>query len=378
MPARSRRIVVAVTADISLSLLTGIPERLVREGWDVHVVAGGGERLAILDATPGVTTHTLPMSRDPDPWGDARALVRWLRLLRHLRPEVILVGTPKAGLLGTLAGFFTRVPIRIYHVRGLRLETTTGFTRRVLTVLEKAALRCATTALCVSQSLAERLVELRLTSADRVVVLGRGSSNGVDTARFAPGPAPAVTGLDPSVPVVGFVGRLNHDKGLDILAAASGILEHDGVDHQLLIVGGMDGSDLEAFQDFRRTPVVTGQVADVAAYYPTMRVLCLPTRREGFPNVVLEASSSATAVVTTDATGAVDSVEDGVTGIIVPVGDAQSLARALTRLVQDDDLARRMGLAGRELVLAEFSRDRVQDALCAFLDDLREVAVTRG
>ena len=105
--------------------------------------------------------------------------------------------------------------------------------------------------------------------------------------------------------------------------------------------------------------ITPGFVSDTAVYYPIMEVLALPTYREGLPGVPLEAAAAAKPVVTTNATGAVDSVVDGHTGLIVPVGDAAALAAALKMLLRDPALRAEMGLAGQERVRREFRHEVV-------------------
>jgi glycosyltransferase involved in cell wall biosynthesis len=110
--------------------------------------------------------------------------------------------------------------------------------------------------------------------------------------------------------------------------------------------------------------------AEIAAYYLAMDVFVLPTHREGFPNTVLEAQAAERPVVTTNATGAVDSIVDGVTGLLVPVADSASLAGALERLIENPALALELGRNGRRRVLREFTQQRVWEALADEYVDL--------
>ena len=368
MTRSAPRIVLAVTADESLSLMRGFPNFLVEKGWDVHIVSAPGDKLAKLGAQRGITVHPIAMRREPSPFRDLAALLRWVVLLLRIRPDIISVGTPKAGLLGTVAGRATRVPARIYMLRGLRLETAAGFTRAVLTMMERVAMRAAHRVLCVSSSLLDEVVRLGLMRRDRGVVLGRGSSNGVDVARFDSSNFPAADitrlrtqlGLSPDVPVVGYVGRIHIDKGIDVLADARGILAGAGVDHQLLIVGAPDDREalapLEKLRQMGRRPAEAGDVEDVRIYYRLMDVLCLPTLREGFPNVVLEAAASSVPAVTTDATGAVDSVVDGVTGLVSSAGSSADLAHKLQLILEDRVLRQEMGRQAHAFVSEHYDR----------------------
>ena len=110
--------------------------------------------------------------------------------------------------------------------------------------------------------------------------------------------------------------------------------------------------------------------SEIATYYFVMDMLALPTHREGFPNVVLEAQAASRPVVTTSATGALDSVCDGVTGLVVPVGDPVTLADALMKLLSDPALAQRMGRAGRERVIREFRQETIWEALAGLYREL--------
>ena len=241
-----KKIVLAVTIDDSLQFLRGYPEYLVERGWEVHVVSNAGPRLAQLSSMAHVHTHAIKMDRRPNLVQDMRSLSRWLALTRRIRPVAVSVGTPKAGLLGTVSAWALRVPIRIYLLRGLRLETSTGVSRSMFALAERIAMMCATHVLAISPSLRRRAVELRLVSAAKIRVLGHGSSNGTDTAEFDSSRFDISElnrlrrecGLVPGIPVVGYVGRLTRDKGLFVLADALDALFAQGTSAQLLVVGG--------------------------------------------------------------------------------------------------------------------------------------------
>lgn len=373
---RKRTILLGVTSDMSIRLMSGFPQYLAAHDWNVHVVSSPGPLLDKLSRVPGITTHGIPMVRKPAPLADLIALAKWITLLLRLRPDVTSVGTPKAGLLGGIAAWLTRVPARVYVLRGLPLETATGMKLKLLVMFERLSFATARSALAVSPSLRDRAVQLGLGPLSKIRVLGAGSSNGVDLEHFRPLDINDSSetedkvvrarqlGLESGVPVIGFVGRLTDDKGLSHLARARQELFERNVDHQLLIVGGLDDSAApEALKLLdrvgRRPSIQTGHVQDTAPYYHIMDVLCLPTRREGFPNVVLEASASGIPTVTTDATGAIDSVIEGETGLVTSVTSAAALANGLAILCQDARLRRKMGEAARLRVQNEYGQPLV-------------------
>lgn len=351
-------IVIGVTSDLSIVLLKGLPAHLQSLGWAVHVVSAPGPRLDALKGA-GVQVHPLPMDRNPNVLADVVSLARWVVLLLRIRPDVVSVGTPKAGLLGMLAGWITRTPFRVYMLRGLRLETTTGRQRAFLHRLEQIACRASHVVLAVSYTLRQAAVEAGLAGSDKIRVVGHGSSNGVE---IRPQP-PARSGASLSTHVVGFVGRATADKGIALLAESLAVLAQEGVTGQLLIIGEPDASsDAQAWTNLHESGWqvrATGMVPDVSPYYPMMDVLALPTRREGFPNVVLEAAVCQVPCVATMATGIPDAIEHGHTGIIVHDRDARKYAEGLRALLLDDDGRRLMGYQARERAQGRFERTAV-------------------
>ena len=129
------------------------------------------------------------MRRGIAPLADLVALLRLWRLIGRRRPDLVEFSTPKAGLLGTVAAWLRGVPRRVYMLRGLKLETSTGFKRRILLAAERLAARCAHVVLCNSESLRSEALALGLAPAGKLSLLGEGSSNGVDIERFSPGPS---------------------------------------------------------------------------------------------------------------------------------------------------------------------------------------------
>lgn len=361
----SRRILFAVTVDYSINLLGGIPGALVDDGWDVHLVSNPGPELEHAAKQNRIVCHPIPMIRGPSITRDFLSFFRWLYLLMSVRPEVISIGTPKASLLGLVAGWVLRVPHRVYVLRGLRLETTTGLQLKVLSSMEKITSACATHIIAVSPSLRQVYLEKNLTRPEKIVVLGYGSSKGVDAERFRPAGKKEKIGLQrlsqeiglrSDAPVVGVIGRHGRDKGLEVLFKALALLRQQGLAFQVLAIG-----DDESNGGFDRTLqlaefhlVSIPRVHDVERYLRLIDVLCLPTLREGLPNVALEAQASGVPVITTNATGAIDSVENEATGLVVRTGHAPELAEALARVLSDPHYRATLGSNARPWVMHRF------------------------
>jgi lipopolysaccharide/colanic/teichoic acid biosynthesis glycosyltransferase len=382
------RVVHMVTAPPTTRLMLGQLRALCEAGFEVIVMSAPGRELDLVAEQEGVRRVAAPMEREIAPWHDARSLWWLWRLMRRFHPALVNVGTAKAGLLGGLAAWLAGVPCRVYTLHGLRLETTTGLKRRLLIRTEKLACWCAHRVVCVSESVRTRALELGLTRREKMVLLGAGSFNGIDAARFAPTPERARAavakraelGIAREVPVVGFVGRLTRDKGLPELVQAYVSLRERFPALRLLLIGRFETGDpvpeeTRRFIESDPGVIHVGYVSDPSGFYHVMDVFALPTYREGFPTVALEAAAAGKAMVTTRATGARDAVVDGITGLIVPIGDAVALTEALERLLSDRALAMQMGKAARDRAERDFRQDR----LWAELADLyRSLLAERG
>jgi glycosyltransferase involved in cell wall biosynthesis len=373
----SPKLCLLVTSSVTATtFLGGYLNDLKQDGWDVTLICSDGPGLPALIEENGVGFEALRMAREPSPLRDLVSVYQAWRLLRRLRPEVVVYATPKASLVGALAGRLAGVPRRIYELWGLRLETATGVRRKIFGALESLTARLSTSVVANSRSLADRARDLRVDGRRAIVVLGEGSSHGVDAERFHPGvrtePLRGNDGTEVSSdrgPVIGFIGRLHPDKGLETLLEALNLVFAAGGHFQFVLVGEDEGAidEIEIERLSQRLPVhLVGHMDDVRPALATMDILVLPSRREGFPNVVLEAAAMQVPSIVSDATGCRDSVVDRDTGLIVPVDDAVALAGAIEELLNNEALRIRMGEDARERILADFSATEVRLAHSRF------------
>lgn len=385
--AKRPGLVVVLNSAIAVGFLEGQLEYFQKRGFDVTLLSPerrDGEWT--VPEPEGVATVEVPMERKMVPLRDLVSLWRLWRAMRALRPAVSNVGTPKAGLLGGIAAWLNRVPCRFYTLHGLRFETASGLKRRILIYAERLACRFAHRVVCVSHSVREKAIAFGLTNRDRTLVLGSGSCNGVDASRFAPNPkliqrAAALRrqlGIPERALVILFVGRLTRDKGIPELMEAFLQLDKQFPEVRLLLAGCFEKEDplpADIRRQLARHPhiIFAGPVQDTPSFYAAADIVVLPSHREGLPNVVLEAQAAGRPVVGAQATGIVDVVTDGETGLLFPVGDVAALTRALARLVTDKDLAGKLERAGQEQVNREFQQERIWDSLYrAYLEVLQK------
>lgn len=388
---RHPTLLVLFTDSISARLVRGQLGYLGSEGFDVHVgtavsSAGGPPRTADWDRLrgsldSGVTPHHVPFVREPSPWRDLRALGRTVSLIRNMRPDAVSVSTPKAGLIGMLAAWICRVPVRVYTVRGLRFETLAGGRRRFYEFTEWLTIRLSHHVLFNSASLQRVAESHRLIRPGRGAVIGSGSGNGIDIDHFAPDRLPdrssvlARLGLHSEAIVIGFVGRLTADKGIDDLVhlfaddvTTDPRLADISDRLRLVVVGDQESGDPlseRTLHYLSAHPRIhhCNWVDDPRDVYPAFDLLVFPSYREGLPNVPLEAQLCGIPVVGYAATGTVDAVRDGETGVLVPVGDRRALADAVIELLIDTERRSRLARDGSAWVRATFDRHQLWSEL---------------
>lgn len=373
------RIAYIVTDSISISLLGEQITVLRDRGFDVTVISNPGRHLERQKETSGVSAIGVPMVRHISLLSDVKSLWRLIEVLSSLRPHIVYAATPKASLLGLVAARLCNVPVRVYSQWGLRLETTTGITRQILSLAEWLTSYCSTHILYVSRSLREVYENLGLAPRNKGAILSEGSSKGVDIDRFIGSPERKEAGRklrsQAGIPwrsrVAGFVGRFTRDKGIEDLAAAFLYLEEDLPDLHLLMIGRIETEDRPASEvcrilDSHPRIHLTGPLSDVSHVYQAMDFLVLPSYREGFPNVVLEAAAAGLPTIGYRSTGVRDAVVDGVTGALVETGDVEELAQAIARYATDPALCERQGGAALERVKRSFAQEKVFEAHANF------------
>jgi glycosyltransferase involved in cell wall biosynthesis len=378
-----RILYVSAIAFSTAVVLRGQCRYLRQQGFEVIVAASPSEDLRRLALAEDVTVIPITIHREISPFHDLVSLWQLFAMICKVRPDIVNVGTPKAGLLAGLAAWVARVPCRIYWLHGLRLETTHGLKRRILRLAERVACRAASVVPCVSPSVRDVAVAARLVPSRKTMLLGDGSANGVDVSRFIATPERLAQAsrirADLQIPedarVVGYVGRLTRDKGIGELVGAFLALLPQFETCRLLLVGGFEDED-PVPEDIRRTIadhpriIMTGFVADPAPYYHIMDVLAFPSYREGFGTIVLEAHCAKRPVVGTRVTGLVDSIVHGVNGLLVPVGDCSALSQALSLVLNNSSMSRRLGEQGFLRVKESFQCESVWNRIEAFYLDL--------
>lgn len=352
--------------------------RASAEKWSVTIISRSDDAGLLNDLN--VKFIPLAIERKPSPWRDFLTLAQMVILFRRERFDLIYSIMPKTGLLAMLAGWLACVPNRAHTFTGQVWATKRGWKRVVLKQFDRLIVLFATHILVDSPSQRDFLVSEGVLPQDRGVVIGQGSICGVDTCRFHPDAqvreqVRAELSIGHEQIVILFLGRLNRDKGMLNLAAAFADIAGSG-DVVLVLVGA------EEDVPFSRVQEICGMHRDrlrrvsftstPERYMAAADIFCLPSYREGFGQVIIEAAASGVPTVASRIYGITDAVEDSKTGCLFPPGDVLELTQALLKLIGDPNLRRQMGEAARVRALMYFSSQKITSETVAFYSELLE------
>jgi glycosyltransferase involved in cell wall biosynthesis len=372
---RRKRICIVVAAELTVRAFLLDHLRALSAGHDVTVVANFDDMALLERAHISAEAVRVPIERKISIVRDTGALLRLFRLFRSRRFDAIHTITPKAGLLGMIAGALAGVPVRTHTFTGQTWATAAGPSRMLLKTVDRVLAAFATGLLADSASQRDFLVAEGIVGAGRIGVLGPGSISGVDLGRFRPDEeARAAVRAELHVPagafVFLFIGRLNTDKGVLELAEAFARLARGTPGTHLLVVG----PDEEQMRP--RMEVILGAMAARTAFVEfTPRperfmaaadVLCLPSYREGFGSVIIEAAAVGVPAIASRIYGVVDAIEDGETGLFHDPRDVDGLVAAMERLVGDPALVKKLADGARARAAAEFSKERITREMVGF------------
>ena len=319
--------------------------------------------------------HRFCIVREIAPFCDLIALISLWNLFRRERFDIIHSMSPKAGLLATVAGFLAGVPVRIHWFTGQVWATRRGLMRFLLKTMDQITSRCATHLLSDSHSQAKFLVAEKVISADAIQVLAGGSTCGVDILRFHPdlearNRIRAGYGISDEATVALFVGRMQPEKGIRDLCAAFLAAAKSCPQLHLILVGpdeaGMKKYIRAVLAEASKKLHWVGLTEKPEEYMAASDFLILPSYREGFGSVVIEAAACGIPSIGTDLYGLSDAILDRETGFLVPVGSAKALEAAILRLALDAAKRKRMGESAMARVLEKFRKDILIEALLKY------------
>lgn len=378
-PDDRRSICLVMTSTLVLNAFFQRHLESLADAYRVTVCVGrdDGEPSSRIDKR--VEILTMPIKRQVAPWSDWCSLWWLWRLFRDRRFDAVHSVTPKAGLLAMCAARLAGIPLRTHVFTGQVWATRTGIARRLYRTLDRVLDHCATNVHADSASQARFLEQQRVVKPGRLQVLASGSVCGVDIARFRPEPlvrdqTRKALSIPDSAIVFLYLGRLNREKGLRELAQSFRRLASERDDSWLVLVGKDEG-DIEPWyrQAMSSTAAESrirfvGLTQEPESFLNAADVLCLPSYREGFGNVVIEAAAVGVPAIGTQIYGVTDAIVDQVTGLLVPAKDASALYEAMRMLAGNNELRSHLATAARARAHRDFSAEVVTAAWRSYYD----------
>ena len=365
-----KKLVRITTIPLSLEKLLEGQLSYMNQFYQVTAVSAEKERLEKYGRDNEVNTFWVEMTRTITPLMDAKAVWKLYNYFKKEKPLIVHTHTPKAGIVGMLAAKLAGVPLRLHTVAGLPLMETTGNKRKLLDFVEKLTYKLATKVYPNSRGLKEIILKEGFAEEEKLKVLGKGSSNGIDTSYFNPAEFSEEDKLkirrELNLPekdlVFIFIGRLVSEKGINELVAAFKRLQERKPELSLLLVGPFE-EELDPLSEESKKTItehpkifITGYQADVRPYFAVSDVLAFPSYREGFPNVVMQAGAMGLASIVSDINGCNEIIVEGKNGMIIPVKDEGALFNAMELLAQNEDYRLRLASNSREEICKYYER----------------------
>lgn len=357
-------------------------------GYNMHLICSQGEDIESFCKENEVHYYPVELRRQISVWKDIVALWKICKYIKTNHIDIVIAHQSKARLLGMIACVLTRVKHRIIFSHGILYETMTRVKRWLIIQNEKLTSCLATKVVCVSHYVKNQRIKDGVDKPSKQVILGRGSCNGIDTInKFNPNlidkdlieAKRLYYGINSNDFVVGFCGRLVRDKGvIELIEAFEELKERHTDKHiKLLVVGEPEIRDSLPFQTIAslkesKDIIFTRHIpfCEIQMYYMLMDVLVLPTHREGFGMVAIEASAMRIPVVVSDYTGCAETIKENITGFYID-RTPKSIVKAVEKCF-DKDFAKQLGQNGRKFVCENFEHKLIRQDVLMLLNSFIE------
>lgn len=310
----------------------------------------------------------LPIERDINLFADFKALILLIKIIYNKKFSLVHSVSPKAGLLTAIASWVNRTENRLHTFTGQVWVTQIGIKRWFLKILDKVIVLLNTNILIDSFSQQNFLINEKIVTKKSSIVLGKGSISGVDLNRFLPSKKYRRSirkqlKINDKFLIFLFVGRIKKEKGIFELIRAFNDISKDHDNLALLIVGHDEenlkheliehskfSNKIIKFIDFTKTP---------EQYMAASDVFILPSYREGFGSVVIEAAACGLPSIGSNIYGLSDAIEEDKSGFLVPARSYILLKKAMLKLINNNELRYEMGLNARKRAISKFSQDKM-------------------
>ena len=382
------------TVPVSVEKLLGKQLTFMNQFYEVTAISSDKEDLERVGQELGVKTKAIEMTRKITPIQDLKSLWHMYCYFKKEKPDIVHTHTPKAGLIGMIAAKLAGIKVRLHTVAGLPLMETSGVKRRVLNLVEKLTYGCATKVYPNSYGLKDFILKEKFCPPHKLKVIGNGSTNGIDTAYFNPALFSPQQNRelrqrwhwkeDDFVWI--FVGRLVKDKGINELVAAFRQLTEEFNDSEnknstvdnirnrapkLLLVGPLE-SELDPLlpetlreMEHNKNILTVGYQKDVRPYLAAADALIVPSYREGFPNVVMQAGAMELPSIVTNINGCNEIIKNNENGMIISVKNKDQIYNAILKLMANLILYNKLKSEAREYIVQHYDQKLIWNAILA-------------
>lgn len=363
---------IVLSAPEMFAFMKGQPQRIRNLGWEPVIISSPSKALDQQLKAEGLKRITVPICRPISLWQDAKTFYQLCQIFRNDAPQFVLLSGPKAIFLGSMAAWISAVPRRIIIYHGMRQENMKGVMRYILDFCDKVSFACATNILTVSPSLHSLIVERNLTNNNNIQAIEPGSPNGIDVRFFSRTAEVELEskivrhklGISDDALIVGFVGRITEDKGIEDLYNAFILLQKKFPTLCLVCVGPVEmltphGHRLLALMKENKSIYLTGYVSNILPYLCLLKVHIFPSYREGFGLSVIEAGALGVPSVGYDITGVRDAISNNYTGKLVKKGNVFELVEAVSAYLANDKLCYQHGKNAVLRVTKDFSPEDI-------------------
>lgn len=337
---------------------------LADNGFDVTVICSPDDKLQN-ELGQKVTFIPIEIPRGISIGGSWKAIRELTRIFRNEKFDIIQYSTPNAALYASIASKHIKCKVRNYHLMGFRYLGANSVGKSVLKEIEKFTCKNSTSIECVSKSNLEIGVQEKIFPKDKATVVWNGSTGGIDLERFNYKMRETyrreireIYSISENEFVYGFVGRITRDKGVNEILEAYQQIK----DTKLMLIGPNEGIDTLDYHFYQKSLkdkriIYTDSVKEVEKYFAAIDILLLPSYREGFGNVVIEAGAMGTPAIVSNIAGPIDTSIKDKTAFWVKPKDVQELKKSMEFCVMHKELVLKMGLQALDYATANFSQD---------------------
>lgn len=364
------------TVPISFVMLLRGQLNFLRQYFDVTAISGEGEILNDVKNEEQVRVIPVEFQRRISPIKDFISLIKLYLVFRKEKPQIVHSITPKAGLISMLAAKMARVPIRMHTFTGLIFPTREGAMQKLLIKMDRLLCWAATNVYPEGNGVKQDLMNYKITSKP-LQILANGNVNGIDSAYFDSSlysfeqkeTLRKELGVLSNDVVFCFIGRLVKDKGINELVQAFVDINDEKPQIKLLLVGSFEQEldpllpEIEKEIQDNSNIISVGFQNDVRPYLAISDIFVLPSYREGFPNVVIQAGAMNLPSIVTNINGCNEIIEDGVNGLIISPKNKEQLKEKMELLLENADLRNQLKQSAREMITSRYEQKVVWEAL---------------